>query len=291
MDYGTWDTLFNIVFVIFWFRIWMSEDRSLFFNPYLAPLVHLSDSALNFLRPVFFRTPPRMIAAVALSFLLVFRSMAFHGMAVLREASWVLRLGFERQCDTSGIVLSLVFSILSFAIFLFKLWGLSLIYVTTRHGSSRDHATDTLYHLSRPFSDLRTELRPLGLLSYGILLAFLLNLAGEITLARTTGQQTSFLIVILKYGISIIAGWVQVLPIVRSLMILLIIGSFVSMFTASQALMSFCREWIDLFLGPLRRYPIRIGMFDLTPIVFFIVIGYVYRILIVILFRSYTALT
>lgn len=291
MDYGTWDTLFNIVFIIFWFRIWMSEDLGLFFNPYLAPLAHLSDSTLNFLRPVFFRTPPRMIAAVALSFLLVFRGMIFHGMAVAKEASWVLRLGFERQSDASGIVLSLVFSILSFAVFLFKLWGLSLIYVRTRPGSSRDHATDTLYHLSRPFSDLRPDLRPFGLLCYGISLAFLLNLAGETTPATTTWQQTPLLVVILKYCLSAIAGWVQVLPVVRSLMILLIIGSLASIFTASRALMFFCREWIDLFLGPLRRYPIRIGMFDLTPIVLFIVIGYVYRILIVILLRSYAALT
>lgn len=289
MQFGTWDILFNIVFVIFWFRIWTAEDRGLFFNPYLAPLAHLSDSALNFLRPVFFRTPSRMIAAVALSFLLVFRGMIFHGMSIAKEASWVLRLGFERQSDTSGIVSSLVFSALSFAVFLFKVWGLSLIYVRTRPGSSRDHTTDTLYHLSRPFSDISTELRPAALLGYGILLALLLNLAGEISLVKTTWQQTSFLVVILKYSISAIAGWVQILPIMRSLMMVLIIGSFVSMFTASQGMMFFCREWIDLLLGPLRRYPIRIGMFDLTPILFFIVIGYVYRILIIILLRSYPA--
>ena len=86
-------------------------------------------------------------------------------------------------------------------------------------------------------------------------------------------------------------GWVQLLPMLQSLMLLLIIGSWVSMFAQSHNLAMLCRDWINLLLGPLRRYPLRIGMFDLSPIVFFFAIGLVHAILMSILVAAYNSLS
>jgi len=245
---------------------------------------------VNFLRPAFFAMPVRLIALIALIFLLVFRGFIFQGVGIARGNSWMLRLGFEHAVADVGILSHIAFSFQSFAIFLFKIWSLSLIYVRTGRGISSSHTTETLRHLSRPFTDFRTEVRPFILLVYGMLLVLLLNLTGRVVPGLIEWQSGGHRSVFLEYGISVLAGWLDILPIMRSLMMFLIIGSLVSMFTGSHGLMFFCREWMDFFLGPLRRYPIRVGVFDLTPIIFFIAVQFIYGFLKGILIRSYLAL-
>ena len=280
-----------MVLLVFWFRIWTSNDRRVAFNPYLSPLGRVSEAVVNFMRPVFFSTPPRLIAAMSLAFLIVFRSMIFHSIAASSQVEWILNIGFEaHRIDVVNAVSCMIFSVLSFAIFLFNLWGLSLIYVWFKRGSSFDHTVDALYQLSRPFSDVRNELRPVILLAFGMILIFFLSrLAGEMS-PITVRRATSLLTLIVASGMSSLAGWVHVLPIIMNVLMMLIIGSWVSMFTSSHGIMLFCREWIDMLLGPARRYPIRIGMLDLTPIVFFLVISFVHQLLIRVLFNSYQGL-
>ena len=59
------------------------------------------------------------------------------------------------------------------------------------------------------------------------------------------------------------------------------------MFGHSHAIMVFCREWMDLLLGPLRRYPMRLGMLDLTPLIFIILLRLVHSLLMALLWTSY----
>ena len=54
--------------------------------------------------------------------------------------------------------------------------------------------------------------------------------------------------------------------------------------------MVFCREWLNMLMGPLRRYPLRIGMIDLTPIVMIIAIQIVHQVCSYILLKSYLGL-
>lgn len=83
---------------------------------------------------------------------------------------------------------------------------------------------------------------------------------------------------------------VRILSLIQMLMIVLIIGSWASLFSTSSALMLFCKDWIDLLLGPFRRLPLRLGPVDLTPIVFYFAVGYVEQILTAILSQAYGAL-
>jgi uncharacterized protein YggT (Ycf19 family) len=290
MQIGMLDSLYNMLLLVFWFRIWTDKDRNLFFNPYLAPFGRLSDSAVAFLRPVFRKIPDRLIAATALVFLIVFR-----GLAMPQDIEWELVFGIQLRSQTNSLSY-LYFSFLSFAMFLFTIWGISLIYVRTEKRSSSDHATGTLYYLSRPFSDIKPELRPATLLAVGIVLAILFNSAGRPALARFAGmtlppdiyvRQPGLTALLMKSTVEALAAWVQVLPAIRSMLLILIIGSWVAMFASAQSLMVLCRGWIDFLLGPLRRYPIRIGMIDLTPIVFFIGVGFAFQFLMSILTASY----
>ena len=282
MKFNSWDTLFNILLLIFWFRIWAREDRNSTFNPYIASLQRLSDAVVNFLRPVFFVLSPRMIAIVSLIFLVALRAFA----APREDMGWRLVVGFQnefRQPLGDSVNAFLLFSILSFGMFLFKLWGLSLIFVRSGSGMRSDNTTAAFYQLARPFSNLRYEWRPGVLFIFGCLLVAALDLV-----AGVEGGSVSFHA--LRCAILAMASWVSILSVVVQIVILLIIGSWVSMFTSAQNIMTFCREWMDFFLGPMRKFPLRIGMLDLTPIAFIFLLFVVEGLLMGILYNSFARL-
>jgi len=289
MDFATWDTLFNLLLLVFWFRIWSPSDRDVHFNPYLSPVGQLGAKSIEFLRPVFFGFPSRWIAAAALVFLVALRGIA----APTASNAWVLRFGFEVQQCGSGVGACILFSALSFGVFLFKLWGFSLVYAR-QNPSTLGNTGGAIHHLSRPFTTSRVEYRPIILIGFGLVLAFALNMAGAPASAgmpfalRSSAGDGTLPSLLLHYGISSLAAWVDVLLIIRILLILLIIGSWISMFASSHGIMMFCRDWMDMLLGPMRRFPIRIGMFDLTPLVFLLAIQMlIYPILMGVLLSSY----
>jgi len=286
MQFRMWDILFNVLLMVFWFGLWNRQDRETMFNPYLGPVARLGESIVGFLRPAFFGLPRRAILLVTLLALLLLRGLA----APSTPDSWILRIGFEVRAPGAGpLATCLAFSFLSFGIFLFKLWGFSLIYVRTRRGTAIRHTARTVDLLARPFTDLRPELRPVVLLGFGILLAFLVNSVGkDVVHWGFAGSSAAWPVRIPRYTVSALAGWVDILKLLQSLLIVLIIGSWVSMFASSHGIMMFCRDWTDFLLGPLRRFPIRIGMLDLTPLVFILAIELlIYPILMAVLAASY----
>ena len=62
------------------------------------------------------------------------------------------------------------------------------------------------------------------------------------------------------------------------------------MFAGSPPLQLASREWMDFFMGPLRRYPLQIGPVDLTPLVMLVGLSFAQRILMYFLLRSYLLL-
>jgi uncharacterized protein YggT (Ycf19 family) len=292
MNFSTWDTLFNLLLVTFWFRVWTDEsDRNVHFNPYLAPVARLSRTVLHFLEPVFLGLRPRAVALIAMLVVITFRALV-----APRQAEWILTLGLDRQPVVGSLPHILAFSAISFGCFLFRLWGISLLFTWVGAHRSQEHPVSMLHYLSRPFSDVRIGMRPLVLLVYGAVLILLLDqfgqpartafgLPGALSWSGDAAVSSFFKLLILA-----IAAWVQLLPVLQSLMLMLIIGSWISMFTHSHGLAMLCRDWINVLLGPLRRYPIRIGMIDLSPIVFFFVIGLAHALLMSIIVAAYNSL-
>ena len=292
MNSSTWDLLINAAALFFWFRLWMPEERDLYFNPYVASLWRFSEQAIGALRAVFLRTPGQLIALICFLFLLVFRGVSFYGLAMRHQTSaWVLHLGFEGiplHAGNAGVVAFVAFSFMSFAVFLFTFWGLALLYAG-RKTSPFNHASGALFHVSRPFSLVPLELRPPVLLGVGILLGLLFNVdpsRGSEAFSAVPLTATAFL----KYFLSALQGWVAVLSVLQLLMLLLIIGSWAAMFSTSHELMLFCKDWIELLLGPLRRFPLHLGPLDLTPILFFFALKYLQAFLSAMLTKSYLGL-
>ena len=295
MQFGSWDTVFNILMLVFWVHAWMPESNQILFNPYLASVRRLASAIAGFLRPAFFGLSERGVAAIAFVLLLVLRAFA----APREHNAWVLRFGFEwRQPDIAGAADYVLYSALSFAIFIFMLWGVTLIFVRGRADTDSRHTTATLHNLAQPFTRLPYEWRPGILLVFGVAIGLLLNFSGQPTNlspfhglnAAFTTEQVFSARLILQCAISALSAWVEILAILVQAMIVLIIGSWVAMFTGSQTIMFFCREWLDLIMGPMRNYPIRIGMIDLSPIVMFFILRFAYGILNGILQNSYVRL-
>lgn len=292
--FGFWDTLSNILVLLLWFRIWTdSTDRIVVFNPYLAPIGRAADTILAFVRSGFPAIPPRLAAGLCIFVVLLLR-----GLLVPADAAWCVSMGFERQALLTSAPRALLFSIISFAAFLFKIWGVSLIYVRTNAVPS-DRTAAALHDLARPFTDLRIELRPLALLLVGMVIAALVDILGrvpevgrpETLTAIINWRGGSFLIPAIQLAILAMAGWTQILLLLQYIMIMLIIGSWASLFMSSPGLMMFCKDWMDMLLGPLRKRPMRIGMFDLSPLVFFFALMIVHFLLLGILATCYQLLT
>lgn len=293
MQFGTWDVLFNLLALVFWFRVWNQKEREACFNPYLAPLDRLSEVVIGFLAPVVPGLTKRLIALFVVVLVLLFR-----GLVAPNKVAWVLSMGFDRQVDTSSLAACIEFSVLSFALFLFRLWGIAIIFTITNARRSTEHPVVMLSFLSRPFSDLRIEWRPVFLLAYGMGLVLLLDRAGSPAALSHGFSVQAYLnwgneadvVSALKVVVLSMVAWVQLLPLLQTLMFMLIIGSLISSFTSARGMYMVCRDWINLFLGPLRNHPIRLGMFDLSPIIFFILIGVVHTVLMAVLLASLHAL-
>ena len=213
------------------------------------------------------------------------------------SSGWRLSMGFEQHLpDGNAIDEYFLFSILSLVIFLFKLWGLSLIYIRTHTQINTQDTINFLYHLSRPFNNISQKLRPGVLVGMGIMIALLLNTGGPTLVG--TGDDTGILlqnpeingVLILRCTITSLSALVSSLTILYQVVIFLIISSWVGMFTNHSGIIYFSQDWINLLMGPLRKHPIRIGMLDLSPFIFLFLIQIVESILQKILWISYKSM-
>lgn len=276
MQVGMWDVLFNLAALLFWFRLWAVEDRT-FFNPYVSPLLRVADRVADVGKSLSFGHRPRTTAAAAILLLVALRPLFFLLLGRLGRGDgqtviyWPLEFGFHGRGPVGAIPWLLLLSAFSFAAALFNVWGISLLYLHRNRNHRLDHTEEMLDLACRPFSDLPLRLRPLVLLAFGMFLASLLGSSAAPAYWRSLVLPAS----LLKLALSALLAWVNVLPMIANAMILLIIGSWVALFAQSESVHAFCHDWLDLLVGPLRRYPIRLGFLDLTAIVFLALLGYV----------------
>jgi uncharacterized protein YggT (Ycf19 family) len=173
---------------------------------------------------------------------------------------------------------------------LFYIWALSMIYTHNRFRSNR--ATNALQAVSQPFSSLPVALQPVFLVLFGCLLAALIDLTGVYTdnpgalvvMLDWKNEQLATLFV--KLAITSLSGFIGTINIITTSLIILIIASWIGRMTARDELTEVSREFIDMLMGPMRRFPIMVGMLDIAPIIFLILLNYAYSFLMRILSSS-----
>lgn len=286
MSFGPIDLLFNVVVMLFWFRAWSKDPRQASLNPYLSGIVQFTDPVVGLFRGLFRGLTARQAAFAGVVALILFRGVALPALNPERvRHAWVLRLGFQAispaaTAHSEGMLLFVMFSVLSFAVFLFQVWVFALFFLAGFRQPRPDLLpAEFMDAVARPFSAARGPTRPFLLLGCGVVLSVVMRAAAGGVSAAMPGSVAGGVRVGLQYAISATAGAVDMLLVLRSLLIVLIVGSWISMFAGAQALALLSREWLDFLLGPFRRFPIRVGPLDLTPLIAFFALGIVHSAL------------
>lgn len=285
MHFQAIDVAFNLLLLLFWLRAWSGTRPRSFYNPYLVRVDRAGEGLVNFLRPVFGRTPGWLVAALAFVFLLLLRALA----CPREMGGWALAFGFQAvRAAAASLPSCIAFSALSFGIFLYACWGLTLLLALLNPASRREGPAAFLAEISHPVSAVPRQLFPPLVLLCGTLLAAVLPIADA---GQGGLPAASPVLLLLRFMIDALAAWVGLLYLVTQAMFWLIIGSLIGAASGTGHVAWFCQEWIDALLGPLRRYPIRAGMFDLTPLVYLLIIRFmVYPTLMGVLERAYARL-
>jgi len=216
-------------------------------------------------------------------------------MAIPADSDWFILIGFERAVDSSSLLGSIIFSLLSFLVFVFKIYCVSVIY-SRSYRAAGNHATGAMLHISQPFTNIKPELRPAALIAIGMTLVALVDIFGSTDFnTYLSGYSTDCIIDwnssplalnMIKTALITLSGWVQVLGLLARVVFFLVVLSWVASFTHSTPLRTFAKDWISFFLGPLDKRPIIVGSFDLTPIAFSFVVMFIHSFLLSLLSNS-----
>lgn len=283
---AAWDSLFNVLLFLFWLCAWSRDAREGVFNPYLGPVMRWARAIIAWLRPIAPGLGDRGVAALALALLTVFRALL-----IVSNAETSVGFGLLMGRATGLAFLSaIVLSLLSFGVFLFKIWSIAIVYVHAGPWAPASNAEETLEAFFRPLALAPVNWRPLALAAYGMVLALSLESVGFLPPQLAPALSEPAAVAALRQFILALAAWTDALGILQSTLILLILGSWIGMFAGSPPLQLASREWMDFFMGPLRRYPLQIGPVDLTPLVMLVGLSFAQRILMYFLLRSYLLL-
>ena len=274
------DTLANLLIFFFWFRLWNNDtEKANSYNPYFHAVYKISDSFVRFFKPVFFNTHTSIISIAAFLFLIFFRATA-----IPASTQWQMSIGFYNARINAALFRdAIIASFISFGLFLFYIWTISLVYLRDSTSSRTHHTSETIFLIAKPFSQIPMMIRPFILLIFGILLtAALFFLNDSINL-----HAGSMFAITCRYCLNSLAGMLNVCLIINQCVILFIIASWAGSLAYSPQLLLLSRDWLDFFLGPLRRYRVHLGPLDITPIIFFFSITAVYTLLMSMLYKAY----
>jgi uncharacterized protein YggT (Ycf19 family) len=276
--------LTDALFLLLWVRLFADADREFYFNPLLSGPMRLVDRVFAFLRPVFGPLNGRIVAFLLLAFFLAFRGTA----AGMAGADWTLDLGLtcSRRLPAEKTSSSLLFSAVDFLQFLVRLWGLALFVALITPSHRDDRASTAFRFYLLPLSALpRLPLAVCVVLLNGLLVIVFQHVgvplsAGELPEGlplrdvRIDWDQPAPALA--QLGWLTACSLADVLLVARGAMLLLVLIALLAAMMQNPGLQQICNEGIQVLLGRFSRRPLAVGLFDLTPIVYFLVLNLVY---------------
>ena len=265
------------------------DDRAYLFNPYLLWSGRLTDPVGRFTADILPGLPVRGGCGVALLFLLAFRG----ALLATRMPGWSVTLGatlaFHPRPGWAG---ALAFSVLDFAVFLARFWGLALLTAAlAAPGEARSRIGQALDALATPFARAPLWARILLIVAAHVLLAPLLHhLAGAgLAAPNGAGFRTDFDALFLTdtrahlaaaYAGVALLSLLDVLAFLRGALVLAIFASLLAAILQNRTLATFFLELQNHLLGRFARRSLSVGMFDFAPILFFIALNFLYALLV-----------
>ena len=274
----------NAFFLLLFARLFAGRnDRDWIFNPYLLWSGRVTDGVGRFATDILPGLPIRGGAGVALLFLLAFRGAL---MVAASNAKWTLSVGstffFHPR---TGWIGAIAFSILHFAVFLVHFWGLALlVHFLAEPATSRTRIRQALDAFAMPFTRGPVWARVFALLAVNVLLAMALRHFAGASIGNVRKDFTSIFHVetparlAAAYGGLAFLAIVDVLDFARQALILAIFASLFAAIVQNRTIAAFFLELQNMLLGRFSRRPFGIGMFDFTPILFFLAVNILYAL-------------
>ena len=274
----------NAFFLLLFARLFARrDDREWIFNPYLLWAGRVTDGVGRFATDILPGLPIRGGAGIALLFLLAFRGAL---MVAASNAKWALSVGstffFHPR---TGWIGAIAFSILHFAVFLVHFWGLALlVHLLAEPATSRTRIRQALDAFAMPFTRGPVWARVFALLAVNVLLAMALRHFAGASIGNVRKDFTSIFHVetparlAAAYGGLAFLAIVDVLDFARQALILAIFASLFAAIVQNRTIAAFFLELQNMLLGRFSRRPFGIGMFDFTPILFFLAVNILYAL-------------
>ncbi len=274
----------NAFFLLLFARLFAGrDDRDWIFNPYLLWTGRVTNGVGRFATDILPGLPARGGAGVALLFLLAFRGAL---MVAATNMKWALPVGstffFHPR---TGWIGAIAFSVLHFAVFLVHFWGLALlVQLLAEPATSRTRIRQALDAFAAPLSRGPVWARILAIVAVNVLLAIALRHFAAAGIGEVRRDFTAIFHVdtparlAAAYGGLAFLAMVDVLDFARQALILAIFASLFAAIIQNRTLAAFFLELQNMLLGRFARRPIGIGMFDFTPILFFLAVNIIYAI-------------
>lgn len=276
MNITSIDFILNLLLLTFWARIWIGRSSDSFFNPFISMLLTPSDKAISFLDRTLGKIPDLLETIAVTVFIFVSKCLIIKGLAAgISDSPIILSIGIARYADISDLRSCLITGALTFGIMLFNIWALAMIYANGRFHQTR--SSGALKAVAAPFSYIPVQLQPVILVIFSCLLAIAADAtgtycpSGPLTVELGWGSDPVAAIAVKLTAISLTA-LVNVISVICTALIAFIVISWIGLMSGKPDLTMMAKEFTDLILGPFRRYPIMIGMLDISPIIFLIVL-------------------
>ena len=274
----------NFFFLLLFARILAREnDREWIFNPYLLWAGRVTNGAIRVSTDILLGLPERGGAVFALLFLLAFRGALI---AAAPNGDWSLSLGYVFIFDSrAGWVGAIAFSALHFAAFLAHIWGLALlVHLLSEPSATRTRIRQALDAVAAPFSRGPVWARISALVAANVLLVIALRHFANPGVGPVRRDFASIFDVgtparlAAAYGGLALMSLADAMDFARMALIFAIFATLFAVIVQSGAIAAFFMELQNMLLGRFLRRPLRIGMFDFTPILFFLAINVIYRV-------------
>ncbi len=259
------------------------DDRDWIFNPYLLWTGRVTNGVGRVATDILPGLPARGGAGVALLFLLAFRGAL---MVAAANVKWALPVGstffFHPR---SGWIGAIAFSVLNFASFLVHFWGLALlVQILAEPATSRTRIRQAIDAFAAPFSRGPVWARAFAVVAVNVMLAVALRHFADAGIGEIRRDFTSIFHVetparlAAAYGGLALLSLMDVLDFARQALILAIFASLFAAIIQNRTLAAFFLELQNMLLGRFSRRPIGLGMFDFTPILFFLAVNVIYAL-------------
>lgn len=278
--------IMDILFVLLFARAFLGRDESSYlFNPYLLWADKATSPIIRFVKDLIPRASSGVASMAALLFLIAFR-----GAVLSSSGAIVVTVGsvfnFTPRPGWDGAIIA---SAMEFVVFLTRLWGLhALTLAIATFEGRRSRMAQAFAHLARPASALPGWARWPALFAVNVLLAVALPFAMA---PSVQGAQASTpLSSIFNLGTTANAAMAYIgmgllsladmLLFARDALILAIFASLFAAIFGNRTLASFLLEFENALLGRFARRNLAAGVFDFSPILFFLAASLAYGMIV-----------